>query len=282
MLSNWCQKCRFYHVVFIESFQKLWKDDVTGMLHKVTAGGRIIHMEDKEIIGILDGLISKRVRPFLWKNAKYCGGNAATTLCTCWTLWTLWTRAEQRPPWCHFEWSEVESRNLPALRSLPLLPEKAILLYFCLIVYHLTSDSLKFPQISNPPFGTAYHLSPRESVSHDSQVASAPLRIVFACHPASGWHNQGSSNLKPQISILNSSRSTQPVAIARKGIRHTVRLTSDDGRGTPPLRHFEWSEAESRNPPGTTQPAAIVREGHPTTLLSDILSSDIYRLYSFV
>lgn len=31
------------------------------MLHKVTAGGRIIHMEDKEIIGILDGLISKRV-----------------------------------------------------------------------------------------------------------------------------------------------------------------------------------------------------------------------------
>lgn len=54
--------CRFYHVVFIESFQKLWKDDVTGMLHKVTAGGRIIHMEDKEIIGILDGLISKRVR----------------------------------------------------------------------------------------------------------------------------------------------------------------------------------------------------------------------------
>ena len=143
----------------------------------------------------------------------------------------------------------MESRNLPALRSLPLLPEKAILLYFCLIVYHLTSDSLKFPQISNPPFGTAYHLSPRESVSHDSQVASAPLRIVFACHPASGWHNQGSSNLKPQISILNSSRSTQPVAIARKGIRHTVRLTSDDGRGTPPLRHFEWSEAESRNPP---------------------------------
>ena len=34
---------------------------MTGMLHKVTAGGRIIHMEDKEIIGILDGLISKRV-----------------------------------------------------------------------------------------------------------------------------------------------------------------------------------------------------------------------------
>lgn len=31
------------------------------MLHKVTAEGRIIHMEDKEIIGILDGLISKRV-----------------------------------------------------------------------------------------------------------------------------------------------------------------------------------------------------------------------------
>ena len=44
-----------------------------------------------------------------------------------------------------------ESRNPPALRSLPLLPEKAILLYFCLIVYHLTSDSLKSPQISNPP-----------------------------------------------------------------------------------------------------------------------------------
>lgn len=184
MLSNWCQKCRFYHVVFIESFQKLWKDDVTGMLHKVTAGGRIIHMEDKEIIGILDGLISKRVRPFLWKNAKYCGGNAATTLCTCWTLWTLWTRAEQRPPWCHFEWSEVESRNLPALRSLPLLPEKAILLYFCLIVYHLTSDSLKFPQISNPPFGTAYHL-----------------------FPISGWHNKVSSNLKPQTSNLKSQTS---------------------------------------------------------------------------
>ena len=48
----------------------------------------------------------------------------------------------------------------------------------------------------------AYHLSPRESVSHDSQVASAPLRIVFACHPASGWYNQGSSNLKPQVSNL--------------------------------------------------------------------------------
>ena len=100
---------------------------------------------------------------------------------------------------------------------------RAILLHFCLIVW--------------------------ESVSHDSQVASAPLRIVFACHPASGWHNQGSSNLKPQISILNSSRSTQPVAIARKGIRHTVHLTSDDRSETPPLRHFEWSKAESRNPP---------------------------------
>ena len=72
---------------------------------------------------------------------------------------------------------------------------------------------------------------------------------MFACHPASGWHNQGSSNLKPQISILNSSRSTQPVAIARKGIRHTVHLTSDDRSETPPLRHFEWSKAESRNPP---------------------------------
>ena len=51
-------------------------------------------------------------------------------------------------------------------------------------------------------YSPAYHLSPRESVSHDSQVASAPLRIVFACHPASGWYNQGSSNLKPQVSNL--------------------------------------------------------------------------------
>ena len=101
----------------------------------------------------------------------------------------------------------TESRNPPALRSLPLLSGNAILLHFCLIVCHLTPDSLKSPQISNPPFGTAYHLSPRESVSHDSQVASAPLRIVFACHPASGWHNQGSSNLKSQISILPALRS---------------------------------------------------------------------------
>ena len=54
----------------------------------------------------------------------------------------------------------------------------------------------------SPHFCRAYHLSPRESVSHDSQVASAPLRIVFACHPASGWYNQGSSNLKPQVSNL--------------------------------------------------------------------------------
>ena len=38
-----------------------------------------------------------------------------------------------------------------------------------------------------PPFGACrHHLPPRESVSHDSQVAVAPLRIVFACHPASG------------------------------------------------------------------------------------------------
>ena len=37
------------------------------------------------------------------------------------------------------------------------------------------------------PFGACrHHLSPRESVSHDSLVAVAPLRIVFACHPASG------------------------------------------------------------------------------------------------
>ena len=99
----------------------------------------------------------------------------------------------------------TESRNLPALRSLSLLPGNAILLHFCLIVCHLTPDSLKSPQISNPPFGTAYHLSPRESVSHDSQVASAPLRIVFACHPVSGWHNQGSSNLKPQFFPLYAS-----------------------------------------------------------------------------
>ena len=27
---------------------------------------------------------------------------------------------------------------------------------------------------------------------------------MFACHPASEWHNQGSSNLKPQISNLKS------------------------------------------------------------------------------
>lgn len=61
---------------------------------------------------------------------------------------------------------------------------------------------------------------------------------------------QASGTIKvPQTSNLNSSRSMHPASIARKGIRHTVRLTSDDGRGTPPLRHFEWSEAESRNPP---------------------------------
>ena len=86
----------------------------------------------------------------------------------------------------------MESRNLPALRSLPLLPEKAILLYFCLIVYHLTSDSLKFPQISNPPFGTAYHL-----------------------FPISGWHNKVSSNLKPQTSNLKSQISNLPIETFR-------------------------------------------------------------------
>lgn len=31
------------------------------MLHKVTVGEGVIQMEDREIIGILDGLISKRV-----------------------------------------------------------------------------------------------------------------------------------------------------------------------------------------------------------------------------
>ncbi len=45
----------------------------------------------------------------------------------------------------------MKSRNLPVLRSLPLLLGKVILLHFCLIVCHLTPDSLKSPRISNPP-----------------------------------------------------------------------------------------------------------------------------------
>ena len=78
----------------------------------------------------------------------------------------------------------------------------------------LTSDCLNIsnyvkPQISKTsPFGTAYHLSPRESVSHDSQVASAPLRIVFVCHPASGGTiyrgNPQISNLLSQLCHFNS------------------------------------------------------------------------------
>lgn len=70
------------------------------------------------------------------------------------------------------------------------------------------SNYLKSQISKTSPFGTAYHLSPRESVSHDSQVASAPLRIVFACHPASGGKiYRGSpqiSNLLSQICHFNS------------------------------------------------------------------------------
>ena len=41
------------------------------------------------------------------------------------------------------------------------------------------------PPAAASPFGACrHHLPPRESVSHDSQVAVSPLRIVFACHPA--------------------------------------------------------------------------------------------------
>ena len=95
-----------------------------------------------------------------------------------------------------------QNREIPLHYAVCLYCQERYSPHFCRIVCHLTPDSLKSPQISNSPFGIAYHLSPRESVSHDSQVASAPLRIVFACHPASGWHNQGSSNLKSQISNL--------------------------------------------------------------------------------
>ncbi len=103
-----------------------------------------------------------------------------------------------------------QNREIPLHYAACLYCQERYSPHFCRIVCHLTPDSLKSPQISNPPFGTAYHLSPRESVSHDSQVASAPLRIVFACHPASEWHNQGSSNLKPQISNLKSQSSILP------------------------------------------------------------------------
>ena len=52
------------------------------------------------------------------------------------------------------------------------------------------------------PFGACrHHLSPRESVSHDSQVAVAPLRIVFACHPASG----GTTKLREAFSFISCS-----------------------------------------------------------------------------
>ena len=52
--------------------------------------------------------------------------------------------------------------------------------------YRLTAMNINAACGSAPFGGWRHHLSPRESVSHDSQVASAPLRIVFACHPASG------------------------------------------------------------------------------------------------
>ena len=40
------------------------------------------------------------------------------------------------------------------------------------------------------PFGgCATTFAPVGSVSHDSQVADAPLRIVFPCHPAVRGHN---------------------------------------------------------------------------------------------
>ena len=35
------------------------------------------------------------------------------------------------------------------------------------------------------PYGTTF--APVGSVSHDSQVAITPLRIVFPCHPAERW-----------------------------------------------------------------------------------------------
>ena len=70
----------------------------------------------------------------------------------------------------------MKSRNLPVLRSLPLLSGKAILLHFCLIFCHLISivyilssnfwrlTSL-YPQISDP-LGTSYRLSLKRGACH--------------------------------------------------------------------------------------------------------------------
>ena len=91
-----------------------------------------------------------------------------------------------------------QNREIPLHYAACLYCQERYSPHFCRIVCHLTPDSLKSPQISNPP------LVLRTTFLHGkaSQVASAPLRIVFACHPASGWYNQGSSNLKPQVSNL--------------------------------------------------------------------------------
>ena len=49
------------------------------------------------------------------------------------------------------------------------------------------SGKCRPPQPSElSPFGTTYHLSPRESMSLYSQSPKGSLRIQFLCHPASG------------------------------------------------------------------------------------------------
>ena len=75
-----------------------------------------------------------------------------------------------------------QNREIPLHYAVCLYCQERYSPHFCRIVCHLTPDSLKSPQISNPPFGTAYHLS-----------------------PISGWHNKVSSNLKPQTSPLRPS-----------------------------------------------------------------------------
>ena len=55
-----------------------------------------------------------------------------------------------------------------------------------------------------PLWWLRHHLYPKGSVSLDSQVAIAPLRIVFPCHPAGGGTTtrfQHSATLTLQINI---------------------------------------------------------------------------------
>ena len=62
---------------------------------------------------------------------------------------------------------------------------------------------------------SAYGTSPQESVSLDSQVATTPLRIQFACHPGGGGFS-GSSPCANLSCSSYSGKKSAPSGVAKE------------------------------------------------------------------